>query len=177
MRKIIIIVIAGIIIVGSVVAIILFRTAGPATTAGSQDQKTVTVRTDPDTGEQTTDNPNIAASESQDSTDVTVLGLADFITATSITRTQVLYLHDALQNYDSTVLKNKYRSLTIRPQDTVVNDQGVTGTIRLGDSNATVAFRYDGVSGGSNLQITITDTGGKNGGNFSSQPQPYFEDD
>lgn len=70
----------------------------------------------------------------------------------------------SLRNYSSQNLKEKYTSLTIRPQDLIIKDGSLKTTLRLGQTDILLPFEIT-YNDNYAFKMFIEDTSGENGGN------------
>lgn len=165
-RKQIVIIIILLFVVLLGVALWLYMLPSNKQPAASTSQP-ATVTINPDTGEQTVNDPSLSKVESQDATNILLYGIPDLIDATNMNQQQVDYIKQELYNYSAQNLKDKYDALTVRPQDTKANGDTVTSTIRFGEGDTIVNLQINGLTSGK-MQLIVTDPTGKNGGNYSS---------
>lgn len=174
-RKRVVIIAAAIILVLLCLMGIVYFLAGNNKQQAAPTAQPVTITTNPDTGEQTVNDPSLSKTESQDATNVLLYGLPDLIDDTNMYQQQVDFIKQQLYTYSNHNLQDKYDSLTVRPQDTKVKGDTVTSTIRLGEGDTLVNLQINGLTSGQ-MQVIITDPTGKNGGNYSSQIQTVYGD-
>lgn len=174
-NRIIIIVIAAIVVIGGGIAA-YFLNNQPKQGSRGTTASDVTITQDADTGEQLSNDPSLAPSESEDSGTIIVLGLADLIDAATLTSQQSDFVKDQLNIYGTQNLKDKYDTLTIQPQNTKVDGDTITGTVRLGDGDTTVALKFISGTKSGTMQLFVTDPLNTGGGNYTSPTAAVYAD-
>lgn len=120
---------------------------------------------DKDTGETVLDQPN-QITESSAAAPIILFG-GQQILDNGATQAQYQLIQKALGDYAKTNLQNHYQTLTFIPASVKSAGGKISGSLRLGQSANTVSFVIE-LSQLRYARVNIKDTGGANGGNYSS---------
>jgi len=120
-----------------------------------------------DTGEVVYSTPNITPEkQSQNPFGLILYGTEQIINA-GATQAQFAKFRELLNNYSSSVLGNKYNSLTLIPNGLKSKDGQISGRLRLGEGSNIVKIQIK-LSGLVKVRVIITDDTGQNGGSYDS---------
>ena len=134
---------------------------------------TVAITRDKDTGVLLENDPNIR--DASEAREVIVLGLPQLIEQ-GLVATQVTFIKDQLDIYSKDILKNKYETLTIRPQDLVNNGGIFTSTIRLGQTDIILPITITALNTGESRIVITADPDDPSSAAFDSGTT-YFRGD
>lgn len=126
----------------------------------------ITQVTSRDTGETVDFQPNVTQEKQLGGGKVIIFG-GYLLTNNGATQNQFQIIKDALNDYSEKNLRSQYKYLTFMPGSFVANGGNFKSKLRLGDSNNIVETTLK-IWDLNYAQIKITDTSGRNGGNYDS---------
>lgn len=166
-RRKIAVILAGSVLVVIVIVAIIINALNPTEDPKQAYLKSAVQTTiDKDTGAQIINDPNLGG-QSEEARAVIVLGMEEIIRTGALSE-QTDLIKDSINVFSDTRLKNKYSTITIRPQGLVTSDGVTTTTIRLGQSDEILPIIITAKNTGE-TQIIIEDPSNKYGGRFDSE--------
>ena len=163
-KKRIIIIVSVILLVG-IIAIAVYYSSHKEDPTQAYLKDAVKITHDIDTGELVTEDPNLA-NQTEDNRTIVILGI-DKLVEENVLQEQINFVKDKLNEFSKQRLKNAYSTITIRPEGLVNNDDVITTTIRLGQSNEILPITITASRFGS-TRIVIQDPDNKHGGQYDS---------
>jgi hypothetical protein len=169
-RKLILIIVGGVIAAGVIVSIVAF-VSRPRSNDAYLETAVPLVR-DQDTGEVLVNDPNTV--EPGETREVIVLGLENLY-GFGLIESQVVTIRDRIIRFAEERLEGKYQTVTIRPQDIQSENGTIRTTIRLGDSDILLPITISTVDIGL-LRVVIEDPSNTVGGTFDTGETRQFAD-
>jgi hypothetical protein len=173
-RKKIIIGLVTLFVILPVIAYVIFLISNSGDKSEAYLKDAVLITRDKDTGSIISDDPNLTEQGSEQRKTI-IFGLETLIDAGVLTQ-QTTFIKDKLNSYAKDVLKGKYETLTIRPQD-LVNTNGVfTSTLRLGQSETFIPVTITATNVGETRVVVTDDPDNTNGGSYDSGTTNFSAD-
>jgi len=160
-----IVIILSIIAFGTLILISIYYATHKEDPSQAYLKDAVQITHDIDTGELITVDPNLT-SQTEGTRTVAILGVNKLVEE-NVLQEQISFVKDKLNEFSKQRLQNKYDTITIRPEGLVNNDDVITTTIRLGQSEEILPITITASRFGP-TRIVIEDPSNKYGGQYDS---------